>query len=315
MKLDLVALTNRNALTRFLVPKADRVVQMATKVAPEAALVGGIVTGGVAAYKFAQAYSEHTEVFEELDDYVQVARDALDQAKEQEFNGEDAPISVKDATYGLGRVYGAYAAQLVKHYGPSLAWGGVSLYLLLTSHGIMRGRNKALLASAKAIEVAFSEYRKRVVENEGEAADQRYFHGTREEVIVEKIVDENGKSKKNKTTQPRIGEDPGLLYSRVYDASNIDHEADRSLNLFKLKSIQSWMNDMLRIRKVIMLNDVYDELSLARSPEGAVVGWALNGPGDDFIDFGLDDPVNHGPENRFLLNFNVNGVVYDLIGT
>jgi hypothetical protein len=55
------------------------------------------------------------------------------------------------------------------------------------------------------------------------------------------------------------------------------------------------------------------------SSAGAVVGWVL-GNGDDYIDFGIWDPNNekarefvNGHEAAILLDFNVDGVIYDLI--
>jgi hypothetical protein len=312
--LDIVSLANKNVLTRFLVPKAVRVGQMVENVSPELALVGGIVSGAVAAVKFAQAYKEHEEVFGDLNEYIQIARDTLDQTKEQHANGEESSITVQQASVGLARVYGAYAVETVKHYGPALAWTGVSLYLLTTSHGIMRGRNKMLLASAKALEIGFSEYRKRVQAEHGEEADRRYLHGFREETVTEQVVDDDGKTKKVKSTRNRQSDDPTLLYGRTFDETNRQWEVDRDLNHFKISSVESYMNDKLRISRVILLNDVYDALGFPRSPEGAVVGWALDGPGDDFIDFGLDAYENHPSENQFFLDFNVNGVVFEYLG-
>ena len=60
-------------------------------------------------------------------------------------------------------------------------------------------------------------------------------------------------------------------------------------------------------------------LGIPRSQAGAVVGWVL-GEGDDYIDFGMFDGNNmatrdfvNGYERSILLDFNVDGVIYDLI--
>jgi hypothetical protein len=80
-------------------------------------------------------------------------------------------------------------------------------------------------------------------------------------------------------------------------------------------------------------NEVYDLLGIPRTKAGAVVGW-VKGHGDDFIDFGIfDDGVEgyrgvkvcdtigeerrdfvNGYRDSILLDFNVAGVIYDLIG-
>jgi hypothetical protein len=70
------------------------------------------------------------------------------------------------------------------------------------------------------------------------------------------------------------------------------------------------------------VNDVYDMLGIPRSQAGAVVGWVLsrNGTTDDFISFGVfedrSDKVRdfvNGREGAILLDFNVDGVIYDKI--
>ena len=52
---------------------------------------------------------------------------------------------------------------------------------------------------------------------------------------------------------------------------------------------------------------------------GAIVGWTTHGDGDNFVDFGLyaNTPEKkrflEGNENGILLDFNVDGVMYDKI--
>ncbi len=68
------------------------------------------------------------------------------------------------------------------------------------------------------------------------------------------------------------------------------------------------------------MNEVYDALDIPRSKEGAVVGWVISDDGDNFVDFGLYNVENpktrdfvNGYEGAILLDFNVDGVIYDLI--
>ena len=72
----------------------------------------------------------------------------------------------------------------------------------------------------------------------------------------------------------------------------------------------------------VFLNEVYDMVGMARSKAGAIVGWIWteDGSTDNFIDFGIfekdsqviRDFVN-GLEGAILLDFNVDGVIYDKI--
>ena len=60
-------------------------------------------------------------------------------------------------------------------------------------------------------------------------------------------------------------------------------------------------------------------LGLPRTQAGQLVGW-VKGQGDDFVDFGIfdGDDMKHrdfvnGYERSILLDFNVDGIVYNLI--
>jgi hypothetical protein len=83
------------------------------------------------------------------------------------------------------------------------------------------------------------------------------------------------------------------------------------------------MNDLLISRGHMFLNEVYDALGLERTKAGSVVGWIISHDGDNYVDFGIftdkdarqyRDFVN-GRSNAILLDFNVDGVIYDKIDT
>jgi len=89
-----------------------------------------------------------------------------------------------------------------------------------------------------------------------------------------------------------------------------------------LKAQQNYFNNMLQARGHVFLNEVYDALGMERSSSGTVVGWVIrkDGQGDNFIDFGIFDGESerarafvNGYERNIRLDFNVDGVIYDLI--
>ena len=120
------------------------------------------------------------------------------------------------------------------------------------------------------------------------------------------------------TEEAYVVSDGGLSpYARFFDESSSSFQKNPELNKLYIQCQQNFANDMLLARGHVFLNDVYDMLGLERSSAGAVVGWVLDGDGDNHIDFGVYDVRNEhflkSWEPRVLLDFNVDGVVYDKI--
>lgn len=212
----------------------------------------------------------------------------------------------------VARVYVKGAVDLSKLYGPSITLGLSSIACIIGAHGIMRKRNVALAAAYKAVETSFSEYRKRVIAEIGEEKEEDVYIG-RQQV---EIVDENGKKKKVTKVDPN-----GIsAYARFFDEYSDNWSKTPEYNLLFLKAQQNYANDLLHARGHVFLNEVYDMIGIPRSQAGQVVGWVLSKDGDNFIDFGVYDFDNtgshlfvNGHERSILLDFNVDGVIYDLI--
>ena len=90
-----------------------------------------------------------------------------------------------------------------------------------------------------------------------------------------------------------------------------------------LRRQQDAANEILKDKGHMFLNEVYDMLGIHRTSAGQIVGWIYdekNPIGDNYIDFGIYDvnkPKNrdfvNGIERSILLDFNVDGVIYNLI--
>jgi hypothetical protein len=171
------------------------------------------------------------------------------------------------------------------------------------------------MAAYKVLEQNFGNYRNRVIEKYGKEADKFFKTGVYEEEIKE--IDENGK--KVKKIVEKIDPNGVSQYARFFDESSNQWSKTPEYNLTFLKCQQNYANDLLKSRGHVFLNEVYDMIGVPRTQAGAVVGWIL-GEGDDYIDFGIFNGENmcnrdfvNGYERSVLLDFNVAGVIYDMI--
>ena len=90
-----------------------------------------------------------------------------------------------------------------------------------------------------------------------------------------------------------------------------------------LRRQQDAANDRLKSDGYLFLNDVYEMLGFPKTKAGQMVGWIYdekNPNGDNFVDFGIYDiskPANskfvNGYERSIILDFNVDGVILDLM--
>jgi hypothetical protein len=211
----------------------------------------------------------------------------------------------KDVIY----VYAKSGFKLVKLYAPSVTIGVVSIGLLTGSHIQLARRNSALMVAYAAIQQAFEEYRERVRYQYGEERELDIFHGVTTEVI------ENADGDK---LERKIKDPNGIsMYARFFDEFSTNWQKDPELNRIFVQCQQNYANHLLQARGHVFLNEVYDMLGIDRSSAGQVVGWVMNGDGDNYVNFGMFDAYNsafiNGAERSILLDFNVDGVVYDKI--
>jgi len=243
----------------------------------------------------------------------------LDDAKEKLETAktlEHPEYSEQDRSRDITLIYFQTGVKIVKAYAPAIILGGLSIYCLTSSHNILTRRNVALTAAYGALERGFSEYRARVVEKYGPEEDRDFRYGTRE---VE-IEDPDDRRKKKVVT--RVGEGEPSIYARFFDQMSNSWSKEPEYNMIFLQCQQNYANDLLHSRGHVFLNEVYDMLGIPRTQAGAVVGWVLskNGSSDNFVNFGVFDGSNqqlrdfvNGREGAILLDFNVDGVIYDKI--
>ena len=259
-----------------------------------------------------------------LSDILDDSKEQLDKIKEvvsdpaysDKYNEHDAK---SDTTI----TYVQTGMKIAKLYAPSVILCAGSLGCLLASNNILRKRNAALTAAYATIDKSFKEYRKRVSERFGEEVEKEIRYNIKAKEIT--TVDEDGNEVKETVKEVEVDPNSPESYSdyaRFFDESCAAWQNDAEYNLTFLKAQQQYANDLLKARGRLFLNEVYRMLGIDETKAGQVVGWVYNPDnptGDNFVDFGIynmqRDRVRafvNGYEPNILLDFNVDGVIWDL---
>ena len=272
-------------------------------------VVGSLVLACKATTKLSDILEDSKE---QLDKIKEVAADP---AYEEKYSQDDAK---KDTTI----TYVQTAMKVTKLYAPSVILCASSLGCLLASNNILKKRNAALSAAYMTVDKSFKEYRKRVADRFGEEVEKEIRYNIKAEEITK--VDENG-NEVTETVKVMDGtDDPNSYsdYARFFDESCAAWQNDAEYNLTFLKAQQQYANDLLKARGRLFLNEVYRMLGIDETKAGQVVGWVYNPDnptGDNFVDFGIYNMQRervrafvNGYEPNILLDFNVDGVIWNL---
>ena len=236
----------------------------------------------------------------------------------KDLRASDNPdYSEADYRQDMTILYSRAVVDVTKLYAPAVLVGAASIIALTGSHKILTSRNAALTAAYAALDKGFREYRHRVVKEFGPEVDQRLRYDTEERAVTQ--VTPDGSKKEVKVL--RAGPDNISIYARFFDDLCSSWSRTPEFNHLFLRCQQNYANDLLRSRGHIFLNEVYDMVGIERSKAGAVVGWVISKDGgDNYVDFGIFDGNNprardfvNGREGSILLDFNVDGVIYDKI--
>lgn len=283
---------------------------LAQKMAPEIFLAIGIGLGIGAAVSLSRTQIRAREIKEEMKEDLDTVQEIVNSS--QDYTKEEIKQDLTDIYVDTGKEY-------IKLYAPSVIMGAASITFILASHGIIKGRNAALMAAYKGLEEAYSRYRERVREELGDSKDSHFRFGdvkNKKGVINSDMVLVDGKEVPQRDPNKHLVSDYHVWITK----DHMQFKNDYSLNIFWIQTAQNWLNDQLNIRGHVFLNEAYDALHLPRTKAGAVVGWLKEGPGDGFIDFGLTQWMNDGPHmdqhgeaSPILVDFNVDGVIWDLI--
>lgn len=230
--------------------------------------------------------------------------------------------------------YSKDTLEWVKLYAPTIGLGAASVGCFLWSNKILRTRYLGAVAAFNAVSAAYSRYRRCVIEEVGDEYDKRWAAGIVKRVVEEEYIDKKGNVKtrkkevfesiddvKAKLENEKKSLDGPSVFSMFFDSSSDQWvKNDPTGNRYFLQCQQNRANDILQTKGYLFLNEVYEMLGLPATDVGSIVGW-IKGLGDDFVDFHIYQDESeagrrfvNGYEDVILLDFNVDGVVYDKLG-
>lgn len=238
---------------------------------------------------------------------------------------ESKQYSDQDALHDRTVIYTRLGRDLLKLYAPALVVGVLTIASIAASHRISAKRIAGLTAAYGALDQSYRRYRGRVEQALGEEGMKELDTKIREQ--AKKDIAER---RKPDADISEIGDSIFDLagasqYAVLYDENAATWNKNRNLSTSILRAQESYANDLLNCRGYVMLNEVYAGLGLPQTSAGAVVGWIRkdDGGADGYITFG-DWDANYFDDiykdvdgvceaRRWILDFNVDGVIWDRI--
>lgn len=297
-----------NALTNKLTSKVGRQILIGQKHSPKILFVAGIVGVTATVVLACRATLKVEEVLEEAQSDIEKINSAIELHSDQ--------YTEADQKRDVAIVYIQSGLKIVKLYAPALTIGVAAVGCLVGSHAILNKRNVALTAAYAGLDRAFKEYRQRVIAEYGEDEERNLRY-----TELRESVEINSDGVEVKTLEHVFNPLKATPYSRFFDETSTSWCKEPEYNKVFLIAQQNYANDLLRSRGHLFLNEVYDMIGVERSKAGAVVGWVIrkNG-GDNYVSFRMFDGADlvkrdfvNGNERSILLDFNVDGVILDLI--
>jgi hypothetical protein len=262
-----------------LLAKRAQMQLMSSKHAPNALFVGGIV-GGILSTVFACRAT------------LKVAPMVSATASRIEAVKADPNV---DQRKEIAKAYAGFALDVTKAYGPAVVLGVSSVGMLTKSHSMLNTRVEGLTAAYAVAQESLDSYRKATGEIVG---DEK-----------EKEIRDAAYAKQHESLS---------TYARCFDEQTPYFQKHAASNMNTIVSQLNWANVRFNAQGYLFLNDIYDALGFPKTAAGQVVGWVKSHhhpSHDNYIDFGLwNHEVNPDKlEPRIWLDFNVDGVVLDLV--
>lgn len=213
----------------------------------------------------------------------------------------------------------------VRTVAPAAIVGAATITMIYFSNSISKKRLAAMGAAYATLQTAFDGYKRTMVEALGKESVDKILKPKLPNVgkSAEEILSSDNKSDAANVSDAVVNSLKALSpYARIIaEESSTCWDPNEDYTSQNLAAVQLWANRRLERKGHLFLNEVFDQLGLSRTREGAVVGWLKNGEGDGYVSFGdfdasiyrvMSDDYTRVDSN-FIVDFNVDGVIWDKI--
>lgn len=213
----------------------------------------------------------------------------------------------------------------VRTVAPAAIVGAATITMIYFSNSISKKRLAAMGAAYATLQTAFDGYKRTMVEALGKESVEKILKPELPNVgkSAEEILSSDNKSDASHVSDAVVNSLKALSpYARIIaEESSTCWDPNEDYTSQNLAAVQLWANRRLERKGHLFLNEVFDQLGLSRTREGAVVGWLKNGEGDGYVSFGeFDASIYRVPsddytrvDSNFIVDFNVDGVIWDKI--
>lgn len=213
----------------------------------------------------------------------------------------------------------------VRTVAPAAIVGAATITMIYFSNSISKKRLAAMGAAYATLQTAFDGYKRTMVEALGKESVEKILKPKLPNVgkSAEEILSSDNKSDAANVSDAVVNSLKALSpYARIIaEESSTCWDPNEDYTSQNLAAVLLWANRRLERKGHLFLNEVFDQLGLSRTREGAVVGWIKNGEGDGYVSFGdFDASIYRVPsddyarvDSNFIVDFNVDGVIWDKI--
>ena len=206
---------------------------------------------------------------------------------------------------------------------PTAVLTGSYVYFTNSAFNEYKTRYMDTVATLAGVSASYLAYRNRVKEKYGEEEEANIYYGRTKATVTDFNEDDIPTVKDEYHISEDIeGLSPyAIIYKRKLPNGSVNPNWDDNMDFIMqfLHFQEEYANKLLYDRGYLFLNEVFDLIGYPATKAGAVVGWYLNNGGDDRVDFGLQHNLRSEVKTFFkgekviLLDFNVDGVIFDLL--